>query len=737
MARFRRVSRRSVILQISALTAVLAGLIVTATAQSGKRLAALANPIMNAHDTTEHDTQASVAVVKVPGTSIVVSAFTNTAIYNLNAHKVGWSRSTDNGATWTDQGHLPDSANGDGGEPVLARDATSGRIYLVTEAFAHAGAQVFRSTDNGATWLAPVNAFPAFTGDDFLETPWIAVDNAVGTGQGNVYVIAKNIPGGGGGSQPAGSYVTRSTDGGATWSTAQSMTSIWVGPSVAVGPDHTVYTFGWASLTPRAIRLRRSTDFGVTFGSFITVATLSGTSVDGDLGLSGGFKTNSNPHLHIDPVDNYLNMFYNDKNGTDKANIYVVSSGNGGLNWDSQAFQINNDTTGRDQWNPSVAWTPDGRHIMVSWYDRRSDPGNSLIERWGAIATKTLDGECCTLSPNFRVSTGSWPAVVNQDSFILSPTYMGKYDQSTAVPGSFGVGWSDNRLGNNGTSPLPHANQPDARFASFLVNGPPRGDLDRDFQTDRTVFRPSSGGATAAVWGLSTDMDVLGDYDGDEKSDLAVFRPSTGQWFIVNSSDGAIRVVQWGTNGDIPLAGDVDGDGSDDLVIFRPSAGAWYVLFSSGGFDAINWGTSGDIPLLGDYVDDNSADDLVIYRPNAGSWYAFSPWTGTSITVGWGVSTDIPVVGDFDGDRYADPTIFRPSTGQWFVKKSSGGTIIVNWGVNGDIPVSGDWDGDAISDYTVFRDTPGAWYSQLSTGGFAAVAWGTSGDKPAGRRPGS
>ncbi len=31
--------------------------------------------------------------------------------------------------------------------------------------------------------------------------------------------------------------------------------------------------------------------------------------------------------------------------------------------------------------------------------------------------------------------------------------------------------------------------------------------------------------------------------------------------------------------------------------------------------------------------------------------------------------------------------VFRPSTGQWWVKTSSGGTLVVNWGVFGDIPL--------------------------------------------------
>jgi len=66
--------------------------------------------------------------------------------------------STDGGATWTGGGTLPAGSAGDAGDPVLARDSTSGCIYFATLGFTNGNViQVFRSTDNGAIWVAPLS----------------------------------------------------------------------------------------------------------------------------------------------------------------------------------------------------------------------------------------------------------------------------------------------------------------------------------------------------------------------------------------------------------------------------------------------------------------------------------------------------------------------------------------------------------------------------------------------------
>src|ERR1051326_8353733 len=62
-----------------------------------------------------------------------------------NSKFTGFAYSSDGGATFTDGGALPFSSQGDAGEPALARDTTTGRIYFATLQFTENGINVSRS----------------------------------------------------------------------------------------------------------------------------------------------------------------------------------------------------------------------------------------------------------------------------------------------------------------------------------------------------------------------------------------------------------------------------------------------------------------------------------------------------------------------------------------------------------------------------------------------------------------
>ncbi|MBK7705878.1 MAG: VCBS repeat-containing protein [Acidobacteria bacterium] len=84
----------------------------------------------------------------------------------------------------------------------------------------------------------------------------------------------------------------------------------------------------------------------------------------------------------------------------------------------------------------------------------------------------------------------------------------------------------------------------------------------------------------------------------------------------------------------------------------------------------------------------------------------------------FGNSSDILTPGDFTGDGKSDVSIFRPSSGEWFVLRSEDSSFYsFPFGANGDVPVPADYDGDGKTDAAVFRSSNSTWYIQRSSGG--------------------
>jgi hypothetical protein len=400
-------------------------------------------------------TQSETSVVSFDNTIIV--GFNDSGSYagGSTNHFTGYTRSTDGGVTWTDGGTLPASANGDLGDPVLARDSSTGRIYFATLTFPPNDnvIQVFRSTDDGATFLAPINGAPGKTG--MQDKDWIAVDNFAGSGNGNVYLVERDFGAG------SGVYFFRSTDGGATFgpSGGTFIVSFGQGAFVTVSPNHFVHAYWYDGAS---IKVRKSTDQGMSFGSAVTVVPFvtSGGS-NGDLGLTGmpnggsisGFNTNRFPHVAVNPVSGNIYCAYNDKvtaADPDKSNIYFVQSTDGGASWSART-QVNDDGTTTDQWFPNVVVSPAGDRIGIFYYGRQDDTANNnLFKYYGRVGS--ISGATITFSPSAAVSdTQSFPEF-GRDS-VVNSTYMGDYDQAYARAGTFDVVWSDNRSDLPGCPP--------------------------------------------------------------------------------------------------------------------------------------------------------------------------------------------------------------------------------------------------------------------------------------------
>ena len=406
-----------------------------------------------------------------------ILAFGNTVVAGFNdsgsnaggSNKfTGWSWSTDGGATFTDGGTLPTNPGGDAGDPVLARNESTGRIYYSTLGFTVSTIQVFRSDDNGVTWTAPVNGTPGGSSED---KQWMTVDNFPGAGNGNVYILSRRF-----GSGP-GIYFFRSTDNGNTFgpNLGTLITSGAQGAFVAVGPDHSIYAFWWGGTT---ILMRKSTDQGATFGPTVTVATGLVGGTNGDLALTGirqgtvtasSFRSNSFPHAAVNPVSGHVYVTFNDNPaGTDKADVYLVMSSDGGATWSART-RVNDDATTTDQWQPTLAVTPDGLTLGVFYSSRQEDPANNLFKYYGRTAV--ISGSTLTFFPSFAISDVASLPEFGRDS-VVNSTYMGDYNHAAATPGYFHVLWSDNRDDLAGGAPRKDPNIYYERIQVGLQSGP-------------------------------------------------------------------------------------------------------------------------------------------------------------------------------------------------------------------------------------------------------------------------
>ena len=128
--------------------------------------------------------------------------------------------------------------------------------------------------------------------------------------------------------------------------------------------------------------------------------------------------------------------------------------------------------------------------------------------------------------------------------------------------------------------------------------------------------------------------------------------------------------------------------------------------------------------------DGDGKTDYSVFRSSTGDWTVEKSSDGSPATTNWGQLGDVITPGDYDGDGKTDHSIFRPATGTWwFVMSSDGSRPAVQWGVNGDIPVPADYDADGRTDIAVWRPSTGVWYINQSTLGVYIRQWGVSTDK--------
>ena len=138
-----------------------------------------------------------------------------------------------------------------------------------------------------------------------------------------------------------------------------------------------------------------------------------------------------------------------------------------------------------------------------------------------------------------------------------------------------------------------------------------------------------------------------------------------------------------------------------------------------------------DRPYVADFDRDRKAD-YSVFRPSSADWYILRS-SDLMMTIGSaGPSGEVPVPSDYDGDGKTDIAVFQPASGNWFLVRSSDSTTTVTqWGIAGDKAVQGDYDKDGKADLAVYRPSTGTWWVLRSSNGSSfAIPFGLSGDQP-------
>lgn len=280
---------------------------------------------------------------------------------------------------------------------------------------------------------------------------------------------------------------------------------------------------------------------------------------------------------------------------------------------------------------------------------------------------------------------------------------------------------------------------------------PISGDYDVDGKADFTVFRQSnltwyifySSGSSVTVSFAGTGADLIdeADINGDGRSEMILMTNP----YANNKATISVRYYTpaQGIDVDNYLVGlENPGVGIAEVTLQsanylstspRPEpAFSWYTTVNFVTYDfRERWsyldtdtGTGLLWPLVDRHMNTAHHPFPILKRgdfggnvANLSDFTSWTPWTGTwrtdfnggapaPVTTQWGLNGDVPLTGKFDSDQIADYMVWRPGSGIWYLKPSSGtcpkmfctpntapcatfyyGGCYKQWGLSGDVPV--------------------------------------------------
>ncbi|RPI17623.1 MAG: T9SS C-terminal target domain-containing protein [Ignavibacteriae bacterium] len=306
------------------------------------------------------------------------------------------------------------------------------------------GQYVYRSTNNGNTWTAPVLSVSGF------DRNTIGVE-VTGTGPYANYAYA-SITGSG------GAPFSRSTDNGASWTTTYTASPHSLpGAMIAVGPNGStnggcvILVTSSGGSQNATYGFHRSTDGGTSFQvmSSLTVAGYSGTYNSAGRLVINNARHRTYPMIAMDnsngPYRGRLYLVYSSNipagNGN-KPDIKLQYSTDQGATWSNYIVVNDNaNPSSSDQWFPAIWCEQTTGKLYIKWYDTRNGPSNYTTDVYATYST-TGGTSFVTNQKLTNAATTNWPCPACGAN---TNCYRGDYDAIVANPVTGFAIWSDHR----------------------------------------------------------------------------------------------------------------------------------------------------------------------------------------------------------------------------------------------------------------------------------------------------
>jgi hypothetical protein len=212
---------------------------------------------------------------------------------------------------------------------------------------------------------------------------------------------------------------------------------------IAVGPNGqmaVVYQNNGSGAGPDTIKFNLDSN-GLSAGGFGPQSIAASTNV-------GGFRFI--PAQSSRSIDAEANLAWDRSGGVHNGRLYMVYvdapsvasndtsimlrySDDNGATW-SVPVKVNDDNSGRSQFNPAIAVDETTGNLAITWYDARNSPSNNTVQLFGGLS----DNGGISFSANFQISAGTINCLVD------SGFDCGDYDKMTFDNGSFWRTWADN-----------------------------------------------------------------------------------------------------------------------------------------------------------------------------------------------------------------------------------------------------------------------------------------------------